>query len=201
MTLRGLYVLTDAACCQPGGEARLAAALAGRPGLLQLRCKEGLSEARARALVALAHDHGVPVIINDDAHLARVAGADGVHLGRGDGDVPSARALLGPRAIIGVSCYGDLERARVLASEGADYLAFGRFFPSRTKPHAVQANPDLLRQARVFGKPLVAIGGILPDNAPALIAAGASLVAVIDGVFGQPDITAAVRAYQALFED
>jgi thiamine-phosphate pyrophosphorylase len=123
----------------------------------------------------------------------------GVHLGEDDGDIAAARALLGTDAIIGVSCYDDAGRAHAAAAAGADYLAFGAFFPSSTKPGARHARPDLLRQTASLDLPRVAIGGITPDNAPALIAAGADLVAVISGVFDAPDPIAAARAYRALF--
>ena len=123
-----------------------------------------------------------------------------VHLGEHDGDVAAARALLGARAIIGVSCYDDLGRARRLAREGADYLAFGAFFPSSTKPAARHADVALLRQARSLGLPLVAIGGITVDNAAPLVEAGANFLAVSAGVWEHPGgPEAAVIAFNALF--
>ncbi|WP_298135265.1 thiamine phosphate synthase [Acidiferrobacter sp.] len=202
MKIAGLYAITDAACCRPEGLARVRAALSGGARVLQLRCKApGLTVDAAQTLVAAGHAFGIPVLINDDVELAYAAGADGVHLGRDDATVESARARLGPRAIIGASCYADLDRARDMAARGADYLAFGSFYPSRTKPHAVRAHPSLLSAARPLGRPLVAIGGILPDNGRALIAAGASALAVVDGIFGHSDIEGACRAYQQLFEE
>lgn len=200
--MRGLYVVTDARCCGEGGAARVEAALRGGACMLQLRCKEArLSLETARQLVSVGHAFGVPVIVNDDVELARRSGADGVHLGEEDGEITEARSVLGAHAIIGASCYASLARAREAARQGADYLAFGRFFPSRTKPHAVPATPDLLVAARSLGRPLVAIGGIVPENAGPLIAAGASALAVVDGVFGADDITGAARRYQYLFEE
>jgi thiamine-phosphate pyrophosphorylase len=148
-------------------------------------------------LAALCANHRVPLIVNDDVDLAAAIGAAGVHLGKDDADIAAARSRLGSGAIIGVSCYDSLERARDLA--GADYLAFGAFFVSPTKPSARRAAPDLLHAARAFGKPLVAIGGITPDNAPALVAAGADFVAAISGVFGQSDVEDAARRYATLF--
>ena len=142
----------------------------------------------------------MPFIVNDDVRLAREVGADGVHLGEHDGDIAAARVLLGDDAIIGVSCYDDLQRARDAATAGADYIAFGAFFPSSTKPNARRASPDLLRNSATFGLPRVAIGGIAPDNARSLVAAGADLVAVISGVFDAPDSIAAARAYFSLFK-
>jgi thiamine-phosphate pyrophosphorylase len=151
------------------------------------------------ALRVACRDAGVPFIVNDDAKLALELGADGVHLGEDDGDIASTRRLLGDDAIIGVSCYDDIERARMLAAQGADYLAFGAFFPSPTKPHAPRASLQLLRDSASLGLPRVAIGGITPDNARPLVDAGANLIAVISGVFDAPDPVAAARAYLSLF--
>jgi thiamine-phosphate pyrophosphorylase len=150
-------------------------------------------------LRALCLDADVPLIVNDDAALAARTGAAGVHLGEHDGDVAAARAVLGDTAIIGVSCYDDPGRGEIAALAGADYIAFGAFFPSPTKPHARRAAPELLRAAARFGLPRVAIGGITPDNARPLIEAGADLIAVISGVFDAPDPIAAAQAYRACF--
>lgn len=170
---------------------------------LQLRAKsmdrEALRDAATRLRVA-CREHGVPLIINDDARLAAEVDADGVHLGEDDGDIAAARALLGNEAIIGLSCYDDLQRARDAAAAGADYIAFGAFFPSSTKPNARRASPDLLRESAMLGLPRVAIGGISPDNARSLVDAGADLIAVISGVFDAPDPVAAARAYLSCFD-
>jgi len=132
--------------------------------------------------------------------LASEAGADGVHLGEYDGALDDARQRLGPRALLGVSCYDDPGRAELAALQGADYVAFGAFFPSPTKPGARRATPALLRATVNLGLPRVAIGGITPDNAPQLVAAGADLVAVISGVYDAPNPAAAARKIQALFD-
>ena len=169
---------------------------------LQLRNKAMDADALRVAGIALrsaCKDAGVTLLINDDAALAAELGADGVHLGEHDGDIASARRLLRDDAIIGASCYDDIERARRLAAEGASYLAFGAFFPSPTKPNARRASLQLLRDSAHLGLPRVAIGGITPDNAPSLVDAGADLVAVISGVFDAPDPVAAARAYLSLF--
>jgi thiamine-phosphate pyrophosphorylase len=129
----------------------------------------------------------VPLIINDDLALALAIGADGVHLGRDDGDPAEARRALGPGRILGVSCYDEWARAEAGAAAGVDYLAFGAVYPSPTKPHAPRAGLELLARAkRELGLPVAAIGGITLDNAPPLIAAGASLLAVISDVFSAP---------------
>ncbi|HST28631.1 MAG TPA: thiamine phosphate synthase [Rudaea sp.] len=198
---RGLYAISD------GSRANLidacTAAIEGGAVVLQYRDKTSDRARRrdeASALAALCARHRVPLIVNDDIELAAGIGAAGVHLGEDDADIAAARSRLGSGAIIGVSCYDSLDRARELAAD-ADYLAFGAFFPSPTKPRARRATPDLLCAARAFGKPLVAIGGITPDNAAPLLAAGADFVAVISGVFGQPDVADAARRYADLFHN
>ena len=198
---RGLYLITpdDPDPSQLFARTRPLLAFAS---CLQLRNKAMDADALRVAGIALRSactDAGVPLLINDDAALAAELGADGVHLGEHDGDIASARRLLGDDAIIGASCYDDIERARRLAAEGASYLAFGAFFPSPTKPNARRASLQLLRDSAHLGLPRVAIGGITPDNAPSLVDAGADLVAVISGVFDAPDPVAAARAYLSLF--
>ena len=169
---------------------------------LQYRNKAASASTRreqATALLSACLEAGVPLVVNDDVALAADIGADGVHLGEHDGGLPAARAILGEAALIGTSCYDDLTRAERAAADGADYIAFGAFFPSPTKPNARRATPRLLRDAARFGLPRVAIGGITPDNAAPLVAAGADLIAVISGVFDAPDPVAAARACAALF--
>ena len=206
MELRGLYAITDAALIPADRLVEAVShAIAGGAVLVQYRDKTSppqLRRAQALALQTLCEARDVPLIINDDLELAVHCGAAGVHLGRDDPDPAAARERLGPGAIIGVSCYADLERARAAAAAGADYLAFGRFFPSRTKPEATPADPELLRAARrELDLPLCAIGGITPANAPLLLKAGADLLAVIQGLFGQPDVRAAAARFQALFRE
>ncbi len=157
---------------------------------------------QARDLAAICRRHGVLFVVNDDVVLAKEAGADGVHLGRGDTPPAEARRRLGAGMIIGVSCYNEIERALAAERDGADYVAFGSFFPSRTKPQAVRATPDLLRETKQrLHIPVVAIGGVTPENSAALIEAGADMLAVIEGVFAQPDISAAARRYARLFPE
>lgn len=154
---------------------------------------------QARRLQDLCAAAGVPLIVNDSPSLAAAVGAAGVHLGEADAAIGAARALLGRDAIVGASCYDDPARARAAAAAGAGYLAFGALFPSTTKPNARRATPGLFQAAAVHGLPLVAIGGITPDNARIAIAAGADLVAVVGGVFDAPYPVAAARALQSLF--
>lgn len=198
---QGLYAITDGP--RPDLLRAVAAALRGGATLLQYRDKTGEHARRLaemRALRALCTQHRVPLIVNDDVELALAAGADGVHLGERDSELAAARVCLGAGAIIGVSCYDSIERARQLTAAGADYLAFGAFYPSPTKPNAKRATVELLRDAKSFGLPLVAIGGITADNAQPLLDAGADFLAAISGVFGQADCAGAARKYAALFE-
>lgn len=201
--LRGLYAITTEA---PGPEAlteQVARAIRGGAAVVQYRDKSDDAARRreeAEALLVLCRAHGVPLIVNDDVELARAVGADGVHLGRDDIPLAQARAALGPQALIGVSCYNVLDRALAAQEAGADYVAFGSFFPSSTKPAAVRAGLELLREARSrLDLPIVAIGGITPENGAQLVEAGADMLAVIQGVFGAPDPQAAARRYAALF--
>jgi thiamine-phosphate pyrophosphorylase len=202
--LHGLYAITDPLLCpDPALVSQVDQALAGGCRIIQFRDKRPdrtLRETLARRLLEICHAYGARLLINDDLALAEAIGADGVHLGRDDPDPAAARKLLGEAAIIGVSCYNRLELAREAVSRGVDYVAFGRFFPSPTKPQAVQADLALLRQARAaIELPLVAIGGITPENGAPLIAAGADMLAVIHGVFGQPDVRQAAHRLNALF--
>ncbi len=155
----------------------------------------------AGELVNVCHKYQIPLIINDDVELAVQVAADGVHLGKDDGSIAQARQRLGNNAIIGVSCYNSVEKALEAQQQGADYVAFGRFFPSSSKPLAAPAEISTLHEAkRRLTIPIVAIGGILPENGLVLLNAGADLLAVIGGVFtAQPEQSA--RAYQVLFED
>lgn len=200
-TLRGLYLLTpdDDDTARLLGRVR---AVIAQAALLQYRNKgagETLRREQATALLPLCREAGVPLVVNDDWRLAADIGADGAHLGEGDGALREARQALGGDAILGASCYDDIARAEAAAAAGASYLAFGAFFPSPTKPGARRATPGLLAASARFGLPRVAIGGISPDNARQLVAAGADLVAVISGVFDAPDPAAAARAYRACF--
>ncbi|MGY6276398.1 thiamine phosphate synthase [Methylomonas sp. MgM2] len=198
---RGLYAVTQAenkSLEQVTQEVE--AALKGGAVVVQYRDKNPIDAVLlARRLLALCHVYQAPLLINDSVELALEVGADGVHLGKDDGDIAEARTRLGPEAIIGVSCYNDLSKAQSAAQHGADYVAFGRFFPSGSKPLASPADIEILTQAkRRIAVPVVAIGGILPNNGRQLLAAGADLLAVIGGIFDYEPQTAAT-AYKALF--
>lgn len=202
--LHGLYVITDDRRAGPRALcSAVSAALRGGARIVQYRDK-GQDPARrlaeAQALAELCRAHRAVFLVNDDVDLAVAAGADGVHLGRDDADVAAARGRLPDSGLIGVSCYNRFETARQAAALGADYIAFGSFFPSPTKPAAVRAGPDLLvRARRELALPAVAIGGISPENGAALVRAGADMLAVISAVFAAPDISAAARAFSNCF--
>ncbi len=200
----GLYAIADT---QYLDDARLlpavAEAIAGGARIVQYRDKKHGAADRARQageLALLCRKHDALFIVNDDVELAKLVQAAGVHLGREDVSPAQARAQLGPQAIIGVSCYNELTRAVQAQNEGADYVAFGSFFPSRTKPQAARAGLELLCEAKQKLRiPVVAIGGITPENGAHLVAAGADALAVIEGVFGQADVRAAAGRYAKLF--
>ena len=203
--LSGLYAVTPDLDDTTELLRRVGQALQGGLRLLQYRNKPAAAALRreqAGALLALCRAQSVPLVINDDLQLALEIGADGAHLGREDGDLAAARAALGPGKLLGISCYDDIGRAREAKRVGADYVAFGSFFASPTKPAAVRAPLTLLAEARnELGLPVCAIGGITLQNAPQLIAAGADLLAVITDLFEAPDIRSRAAAYTSLFSE
>ena len=198
----GLYAITPQR--YPDAKRLLAeceAALSGGASLLQFRDKSGDSAWRldvAKRLDALCRDRGIPFIVNDDIGLALNVGA-GVHLGSEDAPLAEARASLPPGSHIGWSCYNRLDLAEFGKREGATHLAFGSMYLSPTKPGAVHCPAATLTAAKAFGLPLVAIGGITLENGAALIAAGASYLAVISAVFDAPDVRRAAEAFRKLW--
>ncbi|HIQ40408.1 MAG TPA: thiamine phosphate synthase [Sulfurivirga caldicuralii] len=203
--MKGLYAITDPALT-PGQQLfeAVEAALRGGCRIVQYRDKLHLAGDQlqiAHALRRLCADYGALFIVNDDITLTRAVQADGVHLGKDDAAIDEARFYLGRQTIIGVSCYNSLQRAQEMARAGADYVAFGRLFPSRTKPHAQPASLHTLRQAKQqLQIPIVAIGGITLENADQVIEAGADMLAVIHGLFGQTDIEQTASKFNQLFQ-
>ncbi|HUX65272.1 thiamine phosphate synthase [Sulfuricella sp.] len=200
----GLYAITPECADTESLVRQVRQALSGGAHLVQYRSKGGdvaLHHEQASELLALCRQFHVPLIINDDIRLTDLTGADGVHLGKDDGGVREARLILGPDKIIGVSCYNDLQRALDAEAHGANYVAFGSFFPSPTKPGAAAASLTLLHEAkRSLNIPVVAIGGISADNVTSLIEAGADAVAVISALFDSDDIGATASRFAVLFE-
>jgi thiamine-phosphate pyrophosphorylase len=198
----GLYAIT-----QTDGKTadriiqEVSSAIKGGACIIQYRDKHSIDKVYlAKQLLKICKQHHVPLIINDDAELACQIGADGVHIGKDDGGIAIARKALGSKAIIGVSCYDDINLALQAEKEGVDYVAFGRFFPSNSKPLALPAHTETLRTAKTEIKvPVVAIGGILPENGASLLGAGADLLAVIGGIF-DCDPEQSAQAYASLFK-
>lgn len=207
-----LYLITPPQVADIAGFAKtLDAALgAGDVASLQLRLKgaDGMIDMQAtrdlsRAVTGLAQEAGVAVLINDSPELARELGADGVHIGWEDVPVKTARKLLGPDAIVGATAKNSYHKAMQAGEDGADYVAFGAFYPTTTKESTVPAEPDLLQvwQAAMV-LPCVAIGGITAANAAPLVTAGADFIAVSSGVWNHPDgAAAAVKAFNVLLDE
>jgi len=200
----GLYAVTPELSDTAALIGKVDAALRGGARIIQYRSKAieySVCFSQAREIARLCRIRSALFIVNDDVELARELEADGVHLGKDDADVGTARAELGPGKLIGVSCYNEIARARAAVSQGADYVAFGSFFPSATKPLALRADTELLRvAASEIALPVVAIGGIDEENAGGLIAAGADAVAVVSALFDAPDIEAQARRFARLFQ-
>jgi thiamine-phosphate pyrophosphorylase len=200
----GLYAITPELTDSIALIRRVDAALRGGARVIQYRRKsvpDSLRRSQAREIADLCRFRNALFIVNDSVELACDVDADGVHLGNDDGDVVAARAMLGPKKQIGVSCYNDIERARKAVAQGADYVAFGSFFSSSTKPHALRAGTELLQIAAAeIALPVVAIGGITETNAAGLIAAGADAVAVLSALFDALDVEAQARRFARLFQ-
>lgn len=201
--IEGLYVITPDRTDTDELLRCVRFALQGGARVLQYRNKSAdaaLMLRQAHALRELTHEFDTTYIVNDDAQLAFQVDADGVHLGSEDGTMAQARALLGDEKIIGVSCYNRISLALEAVQQGANYVAFGAFFSSRVKPDAEKADLSLLPTARrELSVPIVAIGGITQQNGGALIAAGATSLAVISAVFDASDIETAAHEFSTLF--
>ena len=200
----GLYAITDSLLISDSTLASsVNEAILGGAKIIQFRDKTSDHKRKlilANLLNKICRDNNVLFIINDDVQLAIDCHAHGVHLGRSDKTLQAARAMLGEERVIGASCYQSLELAEQAQAHGANYIAFGRFFPSNTKPNAKPANLELLTQAKKkLHLPIVAIGGINRNNVRQIINAGADMAAVIHGVFGQPDIRASAKAISDTF--
>lgn len=201
--IKGLYAITPESADTAALLEHTRLALEGGATVVQYRDKSDDAARRheqASELAALCREFHVPFIVNDDLRLADLADANGVHLGKDDGTVREARLVLGPDKLIGVSCYADLGRALEAERAGADYVAFGSFFPSSTKPDAAHAPLPLLAVAREkLTVPIVAIGGITLDNCAILVETGASAVAVLSALYGATDIRTTAAAFAAKF--
>jgi thiamine-phosphate pyrophosphorylase len=207
-SIAGLYALTPDRSDTDAIVECVGAAIDGGAAAVQYRNKSAHPRLRlqqAQALAALCAARGATFIVNDDIDLACAVDADGVHLGREDEAIATARSRLKPSALVGVSCYDSLARADAAVDAGADYIAFGSFFTSNSKPDAVRAEISLLSSAKARWRiAVVAIGGITPDNARVVIDAGADAVAVIGALFGSGNaatVMAVARSFVALFDE
>lgn len=202
--IKGLYAITPDEQDTDILLAKVEAALQGGIGILQYRNKlvdHKLKTQQARALLPLCRHYQVPFIINDSIKLCMTLDADGVHLGADDGNLAEARARLGNGKILGASCYNRFDLALSAQQLGADYVAFGACFVSNTKPNAPVAGLHLFTQAKAeLHVPAVAIGGITLENAPLVIAAGASSVAVINAIFNADDVKLISQQFTKLFQ-
>lgn len=202
--LEGLYAITPDWADTARLIAVTEAILRGGCRVLQYRNKATTPchrDEQAVALRGLTRRYGALLIVNDDLDLALACEADGVHLGGEDGDLAAARKRLGPERLLGASCYQSLDLAEAAARAGVDYIAFGSFYASPTKPLAKRADPSLLGAAKTrFGLPVCGIGGIDLSNAAPLVAAGADLLAVISAVYNSADPERASRDFTTLFE-
>ncbi len=202
-----LYLVTPPALEPAAFAEDLTSALdAGPVACLQLRLKEAPDDAVRRAaelLMPVCHRYDVAFLINDRPDLARELGADGVHIGQQDAGYAEARALVGDDATVGVTCHNSLHLAMEAAEAGADYVAFGAFFPTRTKEPESQATLETLeRWSAATVVPCVAIGGIAVENCPPLVRAGADFLAAVGGVWDHPDgPAAAVRAFAVILAE
>ncbi|WP_455366841.1 thiamine phosphate synthase [Kaarinaea lacus] len=205
--LYGLYAITPSSSIQALTTtellSKIQSAIEGGARIVQYREKELPHDARleqAQEIKILCERYDVCFLINDDVAIAREVGAAGVHLGRGDASLVDARKVLGKSAIIGISCYNQFDLALQAQQEGADYVAFGRFFSSRTKPSAVQADVDLIFRAKSeLSIPVACIGGISVENAKLLVSAGADMLAVLNALFGAGDVRRAAQQLAACF--
>ena len=204
--LKGLYVVTDRPMCLERSmsvDKIVALAIGGGARIIQYRNKQSPHAVRlyeAEQLAKLCRKLDAILLINDDIDIAIEVGADGVHLGQQDTSLAEARSRLRQDKIIGITCHNDIELARQAQAGGADYVAFGRFFPSISKPSAPAASVDTLRQAnQELSIPICAIGGITLNNAPELIKNGADMLAVVNAVFGAWKVTQAAKAFTQLF--
>lgn len=199
----GLYAVTPEMMDTATLLTRVEAALRGGARMVQYRNKSAdrfLQTRQATAIAQVCRRAGASFIVNDSVTLAAETDADGVHLGSGDVNIETARRALGPGKLIGISCYNQLSLAREAAGNGADYIAFGSFFASATKPGALRADVELLACARrILTVPIVAIGGITLDNAQPLIAAGADALAVVAALFDSADVEQTARRFATLF--
>lgn len=196
---RGIYAITNSANLSDERLLRITESiLSAGVKLLQYRNKDTDRKRvvnLGKEIMHLCNRFEVPLFVNDDPELAIEINAAGVHLGKEDADITEAHTSF-PELLIGVSCYNNMERAIIAEEQGADYVAFGSFFRSATKPDAMIADIDILKKTKTkINIPIVAIGGITPENGQNLLAAGADFLAVISGIYAHPEPYKQVKKY------
>ena len=202
--LKGLYAITDSKLMGSDLISKTEQAILGGINILQYRNKTApleQQEQEALKLAQLCKKNNVLFLINDNVELALKVNADGVHLGQQDTPLQKAREQLGKDKIIGVTCHEKIELAVEAQKKGADYVAFGRFFNSQTKPSAPAAELSLLSESKKsISIPIVAIGGITQETAALLLEEGVDMLAVIHGIFAQDDILGATRQFVGIID-
>ena len=202
--LSGLYAITDSKLMGSDLISKTEQAILGGINILQYRNKTAHSEQQeqeALKLAQLCKKNNVLFLINDNVELALKVNADGVHLGQEDTPLQQAREQLGKDKVIGVTCHNKVELAVEAQKNGADYVAFGRFFNSKTKPSAPPADLSLLSESKKsISLPIVAIGGITQETAPLLLEEGVDMLAVIHGIFAQDDILSATHQFVGIID-
>lgn len=202
-TIRGLYAITPDSVDLKTLIHKTQLAIQGGAFMVQYRSKiqdHAVKMQQCDAILRLCRDHNVPCIVNDDVEMCRILKADGVHLGEKDDNIAEVRHILGDDAIIGSSCYNQLDRAKIAQKEGATYVAFGAMFPTSTKPHAPRPTLALLKEAkREIQIPVVAIGGITVNNAQDVIEAGVDAIAVITSLYESKTIKETAEAFTKMF--
>jgi thiamine-phosphate pyrophosphorylase len=201
--IKGLYAITPDMADLNTLVHKTQLAIEGGAFMVQYRSKKqdhAVKMQQCAAILRLCREYGVPCIVNDDVEMCRILEADGVHLGENDDNIAEVRRILGEDAIIGSSCYDQLDRAKQAQKEGATYVAFGAVFPTPTKPNAPRATLELLREAkREIHIPIVAIGGITVNNAHDVIEAGVDAIAVITSLFEAKTIKETAETFLKMF--
>ena len=202
--LKGLYAITDPKLMNTDLISKTEQAILGGINILQYRNKTApldQQEQEAQKIAILCKKNNVLFLINDNVELALKVNADGVHIGQSDTELQQARKVLGENKVIGVTCHNKIELAQIAQQQGANYVAFGRFFNSETKPSAPPAELSLISEAKKsISIPIVAIGGITQETAPLLLKGGADMLAIIHAIFGQDDISNATRQFVEIID-
>ena len=201
--IKGLYAITPDMADLNTLIQKTQSAIEGGAFMVQYRSKiqdRAVKMQQCAAILRLCREYDVPCIVNDDVEMCRILEADGVHLGENDDNIAEVRRILGEDAIIGSSCYDQLERAKQAQKEGASYVAFGAMFPTPTKPNAPRATLELLRETKSeIEIPIVAIGGITVNNAHDVIEAGVDAIAVITSLYESNSIKETAETFLKMF--